>query len=193
MFALLALLYLCKGYLPAFRPITYFAANSVFFAGGIWLGQNAEKMQALAGRALPPTLIVFTASHILYQVLDVPGTVIERCMSLAIACISIVFVSIVSMRLQFNDRMGRWLRLIGEASMSIYLIHILAGSGTRIVLKSLGIESSVVHVVIGTGVGVVVPLLINAWMLKGKFRFLLALPYPISFSRLAKSMAAGKR
>ncbi|GEM_PF-2138786 len=77
--------------------------------------------------------------------------------------------------------------------MSIYLIHILAGSGTRIVLKSLGIESSVVHVVIGTGVGVVVPLLINAWMLKGKFRFLLALPYPISFSRLAKSMAAGKR
>ncbi|WP_313141059.1 acyltransferase [Stenotrophomonas sp.] len=193
MFALLALLYLCKGYLPVFRPLTYFAANSVFFAGGIWLGQNAEKIQALAGKALPPTLIVFTASHFLYQVLDIPGTLFERCMSLAIACVSILFVSIVSMRLQFNDRIGRWLRFIGEASMSIYLIHILAGSGTRIVLKSLGIESSIVHVIIGTVVGVVVPLLINEWMLKGKFKFLLALPYPVSFSRLAKSMASGKR
>lgn len=52
-----------------------------------------------------------------------------------------------------------WLGYIGRYSLEIYLIHVMASSGVRIVLqKFLGITDPSLHLMIGTLAGVVVPL-----------------------------------
>tara|TARA_B110000196_G_C21152258_1_gene670562 strand:+ start:5939 stop:6949 length:1011 start_codon:yes stop_codon:yes gene_type:complete len=49
---------------------------------------------------------------------------------------------------------------LGGASMAIYLMHILAGSGIRVLLdKILGVDSTAFHLVAGTAFGIILPLL----------------------------------
>ena len=50
------------------------------------------------------------------------------------------------------------LKLLGLASMPIYLVHILAASGTRIVLSKLGVTDLGVHLVAGMVLGIAFPL-----------------------------------
>lgn len=58
-----------------------------------------------------------------------------------------------------NFRCG-WLARLGQASLAIYVMHVLAGSGARIVLqKLLGITSVSLHLLVGTVLGIVLPLL----------------------------------
>jgi fucose 4-O-acetylase-like acetyltransferase len=54
----------------------------------------------------------------------------------------------------------RWLALLGLTSMTIYVLHILAGSGSRIVMLKLHIPPEPwVYLIAGTAAGVVLPLL----------------------------------
>ncbi|WP_309262425.1 acyltransferase family protein [Lysobacter arvi] len=73
----------------------------------------------------------------------------------------------------------RWLVALGAASMAIYLMHILAGSGTRIVLsKVFGIESVSVHLALGTAVGLTAPLLADKMIKRFRLTFLYVAPIP---------------
>lgn len=76
--------------------------------------------------------------------------------SLLIALVSIGFIvcfSVVLSRASFV-----WLRRIGEMSMAIYLMHILAGSGVRIVLsRLLHVNDWLLHVTVGVLIGLVLP------------------------------------
>lgn len=72
----------------------------------------------------------------------------------------ISLVTIVS----FSEWMSRFnlpfLAYVGVSSMAIYLMHILAGSGSRVILsKMLGIESVAVHLSAGTLLGIFLPLI----------------------------------
>lgn len=73
---------------------------------------------------------------------------------------------------------SRWLAVLGAAALPIYLAHILAGSGVRIVLqKMLGIDAVWVHLLMGVGSGVLLPWAL--WMLTTRWRtvgWLWALP-----------------
>lgn len=54
----------------------------------------------------------------------------------------------------------RWLALLGLASMTIYVLHILAGSGLRIVMLKLHVPPEpLVYLLTGTAAGVILPLL----------------------------------
>lgn len=50
------------------------------------------------------------------------------------------------------------LSVVGSRTLEIYLAHILAGAGARIVLDRLGVESPAVFMIVGTVAGVVLPL-----------------------------------
>ena len=77
---------------------------------------------------------------------------------LALTVISIFFVVSLAAHLAKKDL--KFLTSIGMASMGIYLMHILAGSGTRVVLmKILHIDSFTVHLITGCVVGILAPLL----------------------------------
>lgn len=77
-----------------------------------------------------------------------------------------------------------WLRFVGVSSMSIYLMHILAGSGIRIVLQRLfGIHDVAVHLLVGTILGILLPLLAQALIRRAGMGFLFAPPGWLAIGR----------
>lgn len=63
------------------------------------------------------------------------------------------------------EKVSDVLSFIGKNVIAIYVMHILATAGARIILVKLGIESPVSHLIIGTTAGVVLPLL-ALWVLQ---------------------------
>jgi fucose 4-O-acetylase-like acetyltransferase len=57
----------------------------------------------------------------------------------------------------------RWLAVVGVMSMTIYVLHILAGSGTRIIMMKLHVPPLPwVYLLAGTAAGVLLPMLAHA-------------------------------
>lgn len=54
-----------------------------------------------------------------------------------------------------------WLSWLGAFSLTIYLYHILVTSGARRALQAIDIESSVVHLLLGTALGILLPVLLQ--------------------------------
>jgi len=61
-----------------------------------------------------------------------------------------------------NIGVGKVFAYLGLVSMPIYLMHILAGSGTRIVLMRLQVHSAPFHLVAGIAAGIMVPIAVHA-------------------------------
>lgn len=79
--------------------------------------------------------------------------------SLFLACIGIVFVISTSIYISKKQNM-RFILDIGKLSLPIYLMHILAIVGFRIILnKIFGINDILVHILIGTLVGLWLPII----------------------------------
>ena len=95
--------------------------------------------------------------------------------SFLLACISIALVVSISLLLTRADY--KFFAYIGTSSMAIYLMHILAGSGSRVILsKAFGVESVVTHLVVGCLVGVVLPIVALFLIDKLKLKYLLSAP-----------------
>ena len=77
--------------------------------------------------------------------------------SLVVACVSILFI--VSFSANLSNFSISILSQIGTLSMSIYLMHIIIGSGLRIVLQKFwSINSFIIHVVCECFLSVVIPI-----------------------------------
>lgn len=98
---------------------------------------------------------------------------------IAAATVGIGLVGLLSLVLaRYAARVSRWLAILGAAALPIYLAHILAGSGARIVLqKLLGVDAVWLHLLLGVGTGVLLPwalwVLTTCW---GQGGWLWALP-----------------
>ena len=67
----------------------------------------------------------------------------------------------------------RWLRIIGRYSLQIYLVHMLAGVGARVILLNiLKVSNPFIHVIVGVGAGLTVPILLYQITLKMNFPYL---------------------
>ncbi len=74
----------------------------------------------------------------------------------------------------------KWLRILGRYSLQIYLVHMLAGVGARIILLNvLQIYNPVIHMIVGVGAGLMVPILLYRITLKMNF------PYLFTWRRMA--------
>ena len=155
----------------------------VFGVLGIWF--NEIKAYFLA-RHVPLTLLLgasFVAGQYLFHVTFGLSWEVGGWPVLSLATVSILFVVALSMWLG-RLRMA-WLLFIGASSMTIYLMHILAGSGVRVILGSfMGIDSIAVHLIVGTLVGLAAPLLAQMIIKKYDLYFLLAPPKSFSATRL---------
>lgn len=63
----------------------------------------------------------------------------------------------------------RWLQFLGQRSMEIFLAHIIAASGVRIILTILGMTSPELHILAGTTAGILLPLAL--WYVTALARF----------------------
>lgn len=73
--------------------------------------------------------------------------------------------------------------IFGRNSLFIYLAHVLAGSGIRILLLQLGLTNLALHIVAGTVGGLVLPLLLYRLMLSAGSSLLLVPPQLFRTSR----------
>lgn len=66
---------------------------------------------------------------------------------------------VLAMARALRGQAAQWLAMLGRASMPIYVLHLFAASGLRILLVRLGVElPAPVHLLLGTAVGVGAPL-----------------------------------
>lgn len=89
--------------------------------------------------------------------------------SLLLALISIFFIVSLSNFLSIY-KLNK-LKILGYSSMAIYLMHILAASGVRIVLqKFAGVDSYFIHLIIGSFSGIFIPVIISSIIRKYKIQ-----------------------
>ncbi|GAB2189281.1 acyltransferase family protein [Sessilibacter sp. MAH2] len=97
--------------------------------------------------------------------------------SLALTLVSMLFVVSLSMCLARKPK--KWVLFVGASSMAIYVMHILTGSGIRVILQKIfGIDDVIVHVLLGFAFGMLVPML--AQYLIDRYKIPLVFSAPIS-------------
>lgn len=176
-------LYVFRQEMVSNSAVQFVLANAVFFALGIWV--NEIKASLLARHT--QLMLLFGALFVLGQYVfhitlgltwDVGGLPV-----LVLATISILFMVTLSMWLgQFRIQ---WLLFVGASSMTIYLLHILAGSGVRVIMSGfLDIDSIAVHLLVGTLVGLAAPLLAQVIIQRYNLYMLLTPPRSMSATRL---------
>ncbi|WP_413459963.1 acyltransferase family protein [Herbaspirillum huttiense] len=96
--------------------------------------------------------------------------------TLPLAVVCILALVALSMRMELLSRWN-WMREIGRLSMPIFLMHILFGSGARIVMnKVLHLQDPLVHLIVGTAAGVLLPMVAYRVLINCKAGYLFALP-----------------
>lgn len=164
-----------------------FSAFYCYFLIGSLVGRDLNALQAFLNRrsVLAATLTGFIVlQYLMAMVLNVKHNE-YGIFTLAVAFVSIMFI--LSLAVHVSKLNIACIRTIGQASMLIFLGHILSGSGVRIVMQKLFDISDVwIHFPVGVFMGVVPWLVI--YQLSQRYRVLEYL-YQIScFSRLGQSV-----
>lgn len=147
-------------------------ANFVYFAAGAalseWLLDRAVRVQPMKMAAL-----AWTAGALLLAAISCGGDLLMPS-SLPLATLGITAVMAASIALSAYSTgadlsaidVAGMLATCGRLSLAIYLAHILAASGVRIVLQRLlHVEDLVAHIILGTLAGVVGPIALD-WAAK---------------------------
>jgi peptidoglycan/LPS O-acetylase OafA/YrhL len=125
---------------------------------------------------LPLAVLVFITSQWAWlENQDVTHGVTLKLIGVGLAASGILFVLALSQRLAGWN--WKWLAYVGQHSMEIYLIHILASSGARIALqKGLGVTDASMHLAVGMLFGIGVPLLVAFAAQRGGIKWLFEAP-----------------
>ncbi|HIZ51463.1 MAG TPA: acyltransferase family protein [Candidatus Pseudomonas excrementavium] len=168
-----ALLHLFPSLLPEGLVWRFIADNFVFFALGI-LGAGQLRGMAASGWQVSFMVGLFViAQYGFHGLLELHYT--DRgILSLLLALVSTATV-VTSCSWSARWPLG-FVAYLGTTSMAIYLMHILAGSGIRVLLKAVGVDSFMLHTVAGVAGGLLLPLLALAIIQRLQLRYLFAAP-----------------
>ena len=188
-----AVAYVCQDQIPSALHSDYVVKNFVFFALGVWFSTVKDRIGRNPTPWAAAGVIAFVVSQYLFHV--ELGLVYsdKGIASLLLATVSILAVTSISIFLARTP--ARWVLALGSASMAIYVMHILSGSGARIILaRLLGIQDSVIHLVVGCLAGILVPMLVLRLSQRLDVRGLFEAPPRLSaegwYRRLAAKAAA---
>ena len=155
--------------------VHYISENFVFFYLGVIIGVSRNYFDGALPVLLPCTVLIFCAGQwwfhfgLGYRYED------RGIMSLMLALSGIAVVCQLSMWVA--ERGYGIIRTLGLASMAIYLMHILAGAGARIIsIRVFGIDSWAWVIAISVVVGVFVPLAMLRVSERYKIPFLFSAP-----------------
>lgn len=173
--ALTALGYLFQSSLSVNIITGYINNNMVFFAFGILFSNVAPKRDLGSTPVLLTLAILFVGlQYVFHQVMGLSFEDKGPAL-LVLALVSILFVVSLSARLSRTQL--KWLIRLGASSMGIYLMHVLAGSGVRVMLKSfLGNESLSAHLLAGCLAGLLVPVVVMMFINKYNIPFVISAP-----------------
>jgi peptidoglycan/LPS O-acetylase OafA/YrhL len=108
---------------------------------------------------------------IVYQTLD------SRVLPLLYAMIGIFIVIMLAKTIEIKYQ-SETLKIIGMASISIYLMHIIFGSGVRVILTNcLHIQNIPIHIMAGMFFGIALPTIAYIFITKYKINWIYSAPY----------------
>ena len=157
--AIFALAYVYQGHIPSAFHSDYVVKNFVFFALGVWFNTIQERVRRHAGAWAVAGVACFVAVQYGFHI--ELGLVNEDkgAASLLVAIVSILAIISISMLLARVP--APWILALGSASMSIYLMHVLAGSSARIILgRVLGVQDAGIHILVGCLAAILLPMLV---------------------------------
>jgi len=154
-----AVAYVYQDRIPSALHSDYVVKNFFFFALGVWFSTVKDQMLRNPAPWAAAGVIAFVAAQYVFHVELGLVYADKGAASLLVATVSILAVASVSMFLARTP--ARWVLAVGGASMAIYVMHILAGSGVRIILARLfGVQDAAVHLMAGCLAGVLLPMLV---------------------------------
>jgi len=150
-----------------FRDINnlYNLANFMpFFLLGAWFVDHAERVLAHSRLIFVVSLLAALGMEWVFHAelgLQAEGPGHPLKFPLALVCIAAV-ISLCHLIQQFQPRHGRWLGMLGAASMVIYTMHTMIGVAVRAALAGgLHSQDFALHTAVGTLVAILLPLLIH--------------------------------
>lgn len=168
-------LYLGRGYLPDNPTLIFIYSNFVYFVFGVlftkyeWYGHVSRRM------SFPALLVLFVFGQYMFH-----GYLGKQYTQQGIELLLLSLVSIaliVSISSLIVKRPVTLLAYIGASTMAIYVMHILAGSGVRVVLsKFWGVESATLHIFMGCSAGICLPMLANLIITRFKIPYIFSAP-----------------
>lgn len=174
-FLLSGIAYIYPSMLPQGLVFKFISQNFIFFVFGIvfslhFKDKNLSSYKFLILSACSFFLVQFLFhSTFHYSYLD------KGLFSLLLAIVSIIFV--ISVSSYVSVKPNKLLSLIGASSMAIYLMHILAGSGIRVVASNFfHLDSFIIHLILGCAVSVLAPLLALQFINKLKIKYVFSAP-----------------
>lgn len=178
-----SVLYVFRQDMASNSALQFVLGNAVFFAMGVWINEIKDFLLARHRSLTLLFGVLFVLGQYVFHISlgltwEVGGLPV-----LVLATISILFMVTLSMWLgRFRIQ---WLLFVGASSMTIYLLHILAGSGARVIMSAfMGIDSIAAHLLVGTLVGLAAPLLAQVIIQRYNLSFLLTPPQSVSATRL---------
>lgn len=119
--------------------------------------------------------LLFTILSIVVYAAEISGRVISFAMGL-LACVAVILIVA-----EVEGKLGRGMDFLAKYTMPIFLMHTLFAAPMRSILIKVGIESPVIHVVLGLGISFAGPI-IAAWIMR-KTKWLEFFLYPNKFIR----------
>ncbi|MCV9886231.1 acyltransferase family protein [Metabacillus halosaccharovorans] len=144
--------------------------NFFFFVVGVNLMNfNLQKVEKCVSNNLYKlsSVVLFIVINYIYLSIELT-TFWENLLELPVAIIGINLIIVVSVIVS-KIKPFKFIEVLGVLSMAIYLLHILAGSGTRIILNGIfNIDNVAIHIVVGTVLGIAFPVI--AYKIIEKFK-----------------------
>ncbi len=156
---LAALLYLARDHLPTdVLLVNYMAANMVYFNLGVVCAGLLPKLESVRLRWLVLVSLLFVGAEASFHLAGFVWDQAPPVYSLGLGCLGSLWLVLAARRIPTVAMPA--VLTIGKYSMEIYLMHIFASYGFREALhKGLGVGEVSTHLIAGTIVGVILPLI----------------------------------
>ncbi len=167
------ILYIFKNIVPQVYPWDTIAIYWVFFVFGICFSQIKIFISKNNRIIFPTALLVFIGSqwyfHFKLGLLSKNAN--ENGLALFVAIVAIIFI--VSLCMALSRLQLKPLSLVGAHSLEIFLMHVIAGSGVRIILMNVfAVHDASTHLILGTLAGIGIPLVVASILKRANIQFL---------------------
>ncbi|STQ89931.1 acyltransferase family protein [Iodobacter fluviatilis] len=171
--------FVCSLLILFFLPLTKIAAIDlpahfiVFFVFGMLIKQNAKFLRV--NKWMMVIYLAFAVFTFLLARTIHESDIINRMLMFVYSLSCILLLS--SFCIGIGDKYGFIMR-VGQASLAIYLIHVIVGSGARIALnKFFGIQNFYILFIAGLITSVLMPMFVWHYAKRNPIKFLFIAPY----------------
>lgn len=171
-----------------FLPLFYVMENFYYFALGVFFNEIKNGIFKYKNYFFPLISLLFVLSQYLFHFVFELNYTSRGLPIFFVSNISIAFIVLACMFLGEKNKEIKFLSLVGTCSMAIFLVHTLISSGVRILLsKILHVENLELHIMLGTVLGISVPVLIYKLSFRYNFSFIFEIPSRFSLENLFQS------